>query len=84
MAKAKLSPQMQSLINNAKAKSGGSGTYSSSSSVSNTGQMSNKTSTTGATGAVSNTTNIRVQGDPGFPGGQESEVIRNYRKMMGL
>lgn len=70
------------LINKAKSQPGG--TYSSSSSVSNSGQMSTQTSTTGATGAQVNTTTIRVAGDPGFSLGQDSDVIKGYRSMMGL
>lgn len=59
-------------------------TTSSSSSVSNSGQMSTQTSSTGAQGGAVNTTNIRVQGDPGFGAGQDSEAIRTWRGIMGL
>lgn len=51
---------------------------------SNSGEMSTSSQSTGATGAVTNTTVIRTQGDPGYSAGQESDVIKNYRKMMGL
>lgn len=67
-----------------KAKSASSGNTSSSSSVSNSGEMSTSTQKTGATGAASSTTTIRVQGDPGYSLGQDSEVIRKYRGFMGL
>lgn len=62
----------------------GSGVTSSSSSVVNTGEMSTSTQHTGATGGQVNTTVIRTQGDPGFPAGQESDVIKAYRAFFGL
>lgn len=63
----------------------GASVSSSSSSISNSGEMSVHTSSTGATGAVHNVTNIVSQpGDPGYALGQDSEVIRKHRQMMGL
>lgn len=63
---------------------GNAGNTSSSSSISNSGEMSTQTATSGAQGAAVNTTNIRVQGDPGFTLGQDSDTIKTYRTMMGL
>lgn len=79
MAK-KATPSASAIINKVKTTSSGVKT----SSVSNSGQMSTSTQRSGATGAAVNTTNIRVQGDPGSPAGQESEVIRGYRAFFGL
>lgn len=85
MAKKNAFATTDALIARAKRSSSGqSGTTSSVSNVSNSGEMSTHTSSTGATGAVSNTTTIYQGGDPGFPSGQESEVVKKYRAMMGL
>lgn len=54
-----------------------------------TGGVVNKTtivSSPGANGAPGSgsTTTIRTAGDPGFPMGQESDVIKYFRSIFGL
>lgn len=74
--------QIQNQVFSTIAANGGNTSYSSS--VSNSGEMSTSVQKTGAQGGTRNVTTISQQGDPGFSLGQESEVITNMRKMMGL
>ena len=79
---------------------GTSSVSSSVSNSANSGVSNRSTRRTGATGAVRNnttiinkqgtagangtTTTVRTQGDPGFQLGQDSDVIKTFRKYFGL